>query len=725
MKQLLKFLGYLILGLLIVIGALVIYFSSGSNKARIPLSIVPDDAMIIFETNNLSETLLKVTHTQYWRSVIESDALANLKEGMVSYETAVNNNKWLKTILKKQKASLSLHHNNQFDYDYLIVADIKKYGNLNLIPKLANIFKISTKENIIDSIVLHTMYIKEMDQTLHLATIDNLLLCSSSFKLLENTVNQKIKLSENEKKKQEESLTAFKSDLFNVYIHINKLQKYLLSKEAPPFFKGLAYSSLSGKFSNTSFSLSGYTSSYDSVSSPFLALKDSKANKRTTESVIPSDLVFYLNFNIDDFDQFYDNFLNQYAQLDHIGFATYTGGIKITESYLGIDFKKDFLSLLSGEIAVAKVKPTSNLHEKDFLTVIKVNDLDKAKENLNGLTRKIKNRTSFKFNKITYKNHEINYLNIRGFFKLFMGGFLYNREKPYYTFIDNFILFSNSSDLLEYSIDNYLIGNTLERNKDFQKFMGNFEDECQLTCYTNMPTLYEYLYIFGNSHEREELRSYRKIIQNTGNVAFQLSPKGKLLKTALYAQTVESPDKDYEIDLSWNTAENLIIDEFEQLTFKVKLNKEYLTHTGKINYYLPDPENTQDSILVYEGVLEDGDLEGIWRSYYYSNHIKSVVTYKNNKANGTGLFYYANADHIIRAEVDFADDIIDGAYKEFYPNGNIKAKIDFQNGVRWGEAIYYFRNGQVKIEGTFKKGKQSGKWRYYSKNGELLKKENW
>lgn len=725
MKQLFKFVGYLILGFIIVVGTLVIYFSTGSNKARTPLSIVPPDAIIIFETNNLSETLLKITHTQYWHSVIESEALTNLKEGMISYETAVSNNKWLKTILKNQKASFSLHQNNHLDYDYLIVADIKKYGNLNLIPKLGGIFKIPSQANTRDSIVLHSMYIKEMDQTLHLATIDNLLLCSSSFKLLESTVNQKVNLPEKEKKKQEESLTAFKSDLINVYLNINKLQKFFLNKEAPPFFKGLAYSSLSGRFTDSSFSLSGYTSSYDSVPSPFLALKDSKANKRTSESVIPSDLVFYLNFNVDDFDQFYSNFLDQYAHLDHIGFATYTGGIKITESYLGIDFRKDFLSLLSGEISVAKVKPTGNVHEKDFLTVIRVNDLKKAKENLNALTRKIKNRTSFKFNKITYKNHEINYLNIRGFFKLFMGGFLYNREKPYYTFIDDFILFSNSSDLLEYSIDNYLIGNTLQRNKDFQKFMGNFEDKCQLTCYSNMPTLYEYLYIFGNDNEREKLSSYRKIIQNTGSIAFQLSPKDNLLKTTLHAQTVESPDRDYDIDVSWNTAENLIIDEFEQLTFKVKLEKEHLTHTGKINYYLPHPENKHDSIIVYEGQLQDGDLEGIWRGYYFSNYIKSVVTYKNNKVNGTALFYYDNDNHIIRAEVDFTDDIIDGAYKEFYPNGNIKAKIDFQNGVRWGEAIYYFRNGQVKIEGAFKKGKQSGKWRYYSKSGELLKKENW
>jgi antitoxin component YwqK of YwqJK toxin-antitoxin module len=255
--------------------------------------------------------------------------------------------------------------------------------------------------------------------------------------------------------------------------------------------------------------------------------------------------------------------------------------------------------------------------------------------------------------------------------------------------------------------------------------MENLEYNCQLTSYINMQNLYEHLYIFGNNVEKQELKTYRKIIQNIGKVGFQLKPEGNLMKTTLLTHSLQSPDKDYDIDINRNSAEELIIKEFQDLSFKVNLGEEFANYNGKIDHYLTHPVNVKDSVLVHEGELNNGNLNGIWRSYYLSNNIKSVVNYMDNRANGTAIFYYDTPNHIIKAEIDFSDDTIDGSYKEYYFNGNIKAKIDFKNGVRWGDAYYYFKNGQIKIEGQFKKGKQVGKWKHYSKSGELLKKENW
>ena len=166
-----------------------------------------------------------------------------------------------------------------------------------------------------------------------------------------------------------------------------------------------------------------------------------------------------------------------------------------------------------------------------------------------------KNRTSFKFNKIIYKNHEINYLNIRGFFKLFMGNFLNSREKPYYTIIDDCIVFSNSSDILQYTIDNYLIGNTLERNKDFQAYMENFSARGQVTAYLNMHRLYEHLYLYSKGKDREEIQKYRTIIQNLGLLGFQLLPEGNLFKTKIYSFSLEGSDIDAELYNNINSAE--------------------------------------------------------------------------------------------------------------------------------------------------------------------------
>ncbi len=724
MKQFLKFIGFFLLGLIIVFTGTVIYLNFGSSKKQKPLSIVPDDALIIIETDNLSETMLEITNTNYWKSIIESNVLVDFKEALNSYEQTVENNKWLKPILKKQNLTFSLHSLHKNKLDYLIAADIKKYGKLDLIPKLTSLLKIPAKTNTVDSTLLYSIYLKEYDLNLHLATINNLMLCSSSYQLLEKTIHKEKTLSINQLNKRKEAFKSFQSDLFNIYTNNNRIQ-YYFARYSSSFYKGLAFSALAADFSDASFNLEGYTSTYDSIASPFSALKNTTANNRSSETVIPSNISWYLNFNINDFNSFYNDFLYQYSKIDPIGYQTYLVGIGLTQSFMGIDINKNILSWISGEIAVSQFKPLPNTHKDDFLVVVKANDINNAKTNLTEITKKIKNRTSFRYNHIQYKNYEINYLNIKGFFKIFMGGFLYDRSKPYYTIINDFILFSNSSDILEQCIDNYLIGNTLSRNKDFQSFMNNFDSKCQLTSFINMPNLYDRLYYYGTEKEKGEIKKYRKIIQNMGWVGFQLSPEKNLLKTTIYAESKESPKEDYKINFDFYSAEDLFIDEFKNLDFKIELSEKYKSYNGELTYYIPDPNKIQDSVLVCEGTLDDGNLDGMWRNFYTSGNIKSSVNYEDNQANGTSVFYYDNVKHIIRAEVDFDDDEIDGFYKEFYTNGNIKASIEFEDGVRSGETFYYYRNGQIKTEGQFKNGKQSGKWKYYSKSGEIINKENW
>ncbi len=724
MRQFIKFIGYFLLGLLIVIIGILAYFQLGNNKGLSPLSIVPDDAILIVESNNFSESLVTITETNYWKSIIESDALSEVKKGMIAFENSLENNKWLRSIFKNQRVSFSFHQVSQTKTDYLFVTDIRKYGKLNMIPKLVNILEWPMKEYDVDSTKLYSVYIKSLDRTIHLATIENLLIGSTTYKLLENTIKQyHHPKPETNFDKNKQVLKAFNNAEFNIYTNLKKLQDFLLAKNSYSFFNGLAFTALGGDITENSFELNGYTNSYENIPSPFLALKNTKPGNRDTEKVIPSDVLFYCDFNVQDFISFHNDFLTQYAKLDPIGHTTYVGGLKITESYLGINIQDDIFSWLTGEISMAKLKPIANVRENDFIVVVKASDIAKAKSSLNSISKKIKNRTSFKFNNITYNNHVINHLNIRGFFKIFMGSLLNNREKPYYTIIDDCIVFSNSSDILQYTIDNYLIGNTLKRNQDFQDFMDLFSDKSQFTAYLNMHNLYEHLYVYSHSLEKASYRKQRKIIQNIGWLGFQLTPENDLLKTKILSQSVEGKEVDANLLNQINSAENLYLNEFENLEFKIKLENKYIDSTGYV--YIHTLNRVNDSILNYEGYLENGLMNELWRSYYDSGNIKSAVNYNDGQTDGTAIFYFDNTKHIIRAEIDFNNDIIDGSYKEFYSNGNIKAHIEFNDGVRWGNAVFYYRNGKIKIEGQYKKGKRAGKWNYYSKAAELINKESW
>ncbi len=723
MKNFLKFFGIFILAIIIVVLGLVAYFQFGGSAKRTPISIISDDALLIAETDNLSELMVEFTNSDYWSSILESELFKEFKEGMISFNSAIEDNKWLTVLLKNQKVAISMHQLSTFKSDFLMVMDVKN-GSF-LVPKLASVMKMPIQDNVVDSIPLYSVVLEDFDLTIHLATIDNLLVGSLSYQLVESTIKKRHELQAEISIKNNSIVQVFDKHQLNLYVNIDKVQKVFAKGMQDSFFNGIEFSLLGGDFYQSSFVLEGFSSYDDSIPSLFVPLIESTPGTRNAEKVLPSGAVFYTNFNVKDITAFYDKFLNQYESLDEEGYSAYKTGTKITEAYLGIDLREDLFSWMSGEIAMTKLRPLNNARELDFIMAIGAKDIEEAEEKLNDISKRIKNRTAVRFKKLDYKNHEINYLNVSGFFKLVLGNFFQNKEKPYYTIVDDYVLFSNSSDILMEIIDSYLVGNTLNRNTSFAEFNKELNKNSSVTTYVNMHRLYEHLYYYSNRKERVELKKYKELMEKVGLVGMQMYPENNFLKTQLIAKQDTSEKFNIELEKLNMSAEELILDEFDSLQFKIDLGEEYIEYDGSLSYYLTHPERVQDSVLVHEGKLDDGLLDGIWKSYFTSGNIASVVPYDDGLVDGTAIFYYDNEQHIIRAEMELDDDIFDGEYKEFYADGNIKARLYFRDNIRWGDAIYYYQNGSIKIKGQFKKGKRSGNWRYYSRSGELIKKENW
>jgi len=64
----------------------------------------------------------------------------------------------------------------------------------------------------------------------------------------------------------------------------------------------------------------------------------------------------------------------------------------------------------------------------------------------------------------------------------------------------------------------------------------------------------------------------------------------------------------------------------------------------------------------------------------------------------------------------------DGAYKEYYPNGQLFVEGQYQRGRQEGEWTYYFDNGKVNRKAKFKEGKPDGSRDVYRADGTLWAK---
>jgi antitoxin component YwqK of YwqJK toxin-antitoxin module len=125
-----------------------------------------------------------------------------------------------------------------------------------------------------------------------------------------------------------------------------------------------------------------------------------------------------------------------------------------------------------------------------------------------------------------------------------------------------------------------------------------------------------------------------------------------------------------------------------------------------------------DDQKVEEGKFIDSKKTGIWKEYYPSSSIKSIITYENNRPSGYAKMYHDNGK--IKEEGLWKNNRWVGDYKLYYENGQVQQAFKFNaNGKREGEQTYYYENGQVMIAGSWEEGKEAGVVKEYYENGDL------
>ncbi|MFH0893993.1 MAG: DUF3352 domain-containing protein [Bacteroidota bacterium] len=468
------------------------------------------------------------------------------------------------------------------------------------------------------------------------------------------------------------------------------------------------------KLESERLSLKGWTNVNDSTASYLKAMLDITPAKMGAFEVMPDETAMYFSLTFKEFIKFYDNLQKEFAR-ENDDYEGYAKRISKVEKYLKISLKDDFFGWIGNEIAMAMLRPSGTTDSKEAVIAVHASDINDAKEGMGHLMRQIKRRTPAKFQAVTHKEYEINYLNIKGFFRLFLGKLFDKIDKPYFTYIDDYVVFSNTPEMLMSVIDNYIMGKTLSRNTKFMRFVGGFNEAANVSIFLQMPKMYTYLWYYSDKDTKLSIRKNREHIASFARVGFQLNATGKMFDTRLIAD-FEAPEGNLDDLEKVTTAENdLMSKEIESLSFKPVLTAEQLSEDGEFK------TKYQNGNLQYEYKVKEGKLDGLCRTYYESGKIKSAVNYKEGKAEGLATFYYENETR--RAEVKLEEEKIVGDYKEFYDNGARKALIPYKDGLADGNAQFFFPSGNLKLEGKYKDGQREKKWKYFTEDGDVLRKK--
>ena len=641
-------------------GYLAYYFYLGPSSNLQSIYLIPKDAVFVVETQEPLQNWDKIRESEVWKHLQKNNYFLELTESIHKMDTIFHQKKKIIELFDTRSLFFSVHMYRPKNYGLFFVLDLKRVAKLKLLNTYLNTLlndSYSLSKRSYKNHEIIELYDKKSRETLHLSFIKNQLVASYVHALVEASIDQFQEpvigrsLDFIEVKKE----TGY-SDMFRLYMQHDFLDDYFkyFSNKQNKWVETLSSNFLFSGFhfdleSNNTITAEGYTNISQNNVSFLKVLQRSGKAKRTIPTIVPKRTAFYLSYGFDSFKEFYKNF-EEIQEEKVIEFESYQDNIEKVEKYLKINVAENILSWVDNEIALLQIQSSITHGKNEMALVIKANDINKARTNLDVILKQIKKRTPVKFKQVTYKEHTINFLSIKGFFKLFLGTTFNEFDKPYFTIIDNYVVFSNQPNTLKSIIDDYLKENTLSTSEDFKHFNRYFDIKSSVFAYINTPVLYNNMLSLADKYTQQQMLKNKDFIVCFPQIGFQLLPSSTMFESKLVvsyqdAELVKSKEQFKDIQLAGpsipynNTNDNII---------KVK-------DVFDIPRLYPNDLNAKEYIKKYKRgaihfkvALKDGQKHGNFYEYYLNGAIKIKGRYRKDKQVGLWKAYNEKGDLIKR-----------------------------------------------------------------------------
>ena len=298
----------------------------------------------------------------------------------------------------------------------------------------------------------------------------------------------------------------------------------------------LSFAALDLDMEDDHIELAGYAKQVDSFPSYLSVFSDVGRGEITADEVLPTNTALFTSIGFDDFSDFYNRFDAHYASTDPEGYEDIEKARKRVERLLKIEFERDFFSWMSDEIVTAVV-PVNGRYS--YFAMLRFSDIDLTEERLSYIAERI-DRLRCDLRKPTTRV-SIRYLELKGFFRLFFSKLFSRIEKPHYSIIEDYVVFTNDTTSLQYMIDAYLAREVLEQDDAYNDFMDEFEKTSNVFTYLRTENLYRYLSSTLDAETRRDLGRNREYLMSFPQIGFQLYPGRGMYRMYLYGE-FEAPE---------------------------------------------------------------------------------------------------------------------------------------------------------------------------------------
>lgn len=731
MKTLLKILLVIVVLILLAIGGYFAYIYFSESGSRDTYSLVPEDAIYVIETENLTRGWKTVSSSKMWQHLISNQYFSDINEDIAEIDSLLSNNKVIDMALSNRKMLISTHKITPDDYDFIFYIDIQKASKMGVFKDALTMLDYNITKYVHNNIEVIELADRSSSDKYYLAIVENILVVSFRPDLLKNAIEQKDNHYWQTNRRFQQVATTVRGDkLFNFYFNYAKLDEFMKvfmaenNELVTALGNSLAYSAFSIDFKNERLYFDGYTNT-DSVSSYLKALSQVDPDKVGAHKVFSDQTAFMVSMCFENFSDFVNRLQVEFSGNNEDEVESYTKRINQLEKALKIDIQTDFFGWIGNEISFSKLRPKENARMQDVVVAFHAKDKENAQRGMENITRQIDRRVpTLKFTSYKYKGFTVSKLNTeRGFFKLLFGNLFSKLEKPYFTYLGDYVVFSNSEIALLETISDYTRGRTLSYNSGFNDFKDEFSNKTNVSVFVQMPKMYAMMYYFANREKRNSISKNRELIMSFSRIGFQLESDNGMFRNTLIMEHNEDAVLADKLDLLELEATNdVFYEDFDSSWYYVEIPEDMLLKEGEFKLYY----DTAKKHLKFVGQIVGGTLNGLGKKYYKSGYIMSSINYEYATPNGFVTFYYDDNNAQRMVEANIKDGKFVGKYQEFYRNGARKSNLNFnEEGQLDGEAQYFYKSGILKMEGEYKDGMMHKKWRYYSDDGQLYNTEKY
>ncbi|MEJ0033934.1 MAG: DUF3352 domain-containing protein [Bacteroidota bacterium] len=628
---------FIIIALLGGAGWVAWKFYSSKGIAGEALQLIPDDAVYAIITDDPIGAWKKVSSTQAWSYLNTNAYFASLTSSANSLDSLIHDNSVLFDLIGSRSLIVSAHMIGTKDYDFLFLVDLQGASGLKFLNEYISSFGIK-KEKYYDNDIL-IIHDPDANTNLYLSIPGTFLIMSYTKQVLINALDAQLSGATLTKDKLVPAGDGANS-IGKLYLNYDKLPELVKSytdgenESAYKLSESLISTNLDLRIDENLLTAKGYTYINDSVDSYVRTLEMSGKGPTEFFEIAPQRTAFTLALGFNSFSEFFSKFQDNIKK-DVTEYKEYRDNMSTIENYLKIDLQKQFIDWVGEEVAIIELQSSGLGTDTEMAIILKANNIEKAKKDLADIERQVKRRTPVKFKSVDHRGYPINYLGMKGVFKVILGKFFARYDKPYYTIINNFVIFSNHPQTLESMIDDYLDKKTLDRSEEFRTFRKRFDDQGSVYIYVNMPVMFGTMKKMVDAETRKDMETNKPYITCFRHIGFQMVPEGGKFMTLMAEQFVIDTLK----------AETVEID---SLTDKMKLPYIYIQDLNAKSFtdYYPD------STIHFTVEIKNGFKHGSFTEYHQNGQEKMTGKFRRDKRDGSWELYDENGDVVMRRVYD-------------------------------------------------------------------------